>query len=394
MSEESQCAKCGLSLVPINGFYVVRPCSDCGKDTYVFERDPKTSGMIIKPGDRAGFSVAWLMKQARLVGGGRFSRAGLKWYAKTLFVPRTDIVREPAANLVPLVTEWAAEAAAVIESSGLLKGLESMSDDGQAAGDELVRRIGERQETPEFWAYLAYEMCSQVLEAIEAGNAMTAAGAAAMAASARAMLKYKTELEEAVWRGHSVEALREAVTLWQNNRLNDSEEFWQQMFQARSFVLSQVFSTPVVVMSGKAYVGGKSVENTGGSLADFLMRNEVTSRTAIVELKLPTAALLTGQEYRNGVYPPSNELAGAVAQVTAYAASLAEDPMLRVRTPTPFDPARAECVVLIGTGETELVDEPRTRSFELYRAELRTVRVVTYDELFRRVESLLRLFGG
>ncbi|WP_437638358.1 Shedu anti-phage system protein SduA domain-containing protein [Sorangium sp. So ce854] len=386
------CAQCQKSLAPLDlPFFVERTCDECGQLTYLYDRDPKTSGLRVLAGDRVRTSHHGLSRLFRLKGGARFSRAGLNFYAATLFSPPPDVLRDPARALLPLLDQWIGEADEILKTSSLLQGLDIQSEEG---ANEVVRRVGDRHELAEWWAVYVNVMCQHLREALDTKDAFAAAGAGVAVAAARAMLKFKTELEEIVWRGHSVEELRTALTLWNANRLNDNEEFWQQLLSSRSFVLSQIFSTPVVVLRGKAFVGGKSYDNTGGNLADFLLRNELTTRSAIIELKLPTTPLLTKLPYRNHVYAPSPELSGAVAQVSAYAASLAEEVSIRQRSTVPIETARSECVVIIGTTNIELTDDDRRRSFELYRSELRNVRVVTYDELFKRIEALLRLFGG
>ena len=49
-------------------------------------------------------------------------------------------------------------------------------------------------------------------------------------------------------------------------------------------------------------------------------------------------------------------------------------------------------VVVIGNSKVELVDHATRRSFELFRASCE-VEIVTFDELFRKVEVLAHLFG-
>ena len=64
--------------------------------------------------------------------------------------------------------------------------------------------------------------------------------------------------------------LRSIIELWNNNINNDDEGFWQDKLARHSFVLSQIFAYPVVVIQGKAYVGGKRLDNAHGNIVDFL----------------------------------------------------------------------------------------------------------------------------
>ena len=73
-----------------------------------------------------------------------------------------------------------------------------------------------------------------------------------------------------------ISSLKNALAVWATNQHNSDEEFWQQQFQGNPFVFSQVFTFPVIIVKGKAYVGGKSVENTGGNVVDYLCKNSLT----------------------------------------------------------------------------------------------------------------------
>lgn len=119
-----------------------------------------------------------------------------------------------------------------------------------------------------------------------------------------------------------VTTLRNVVQLWEENQANSSEEFWQEALEQYAFVLSQVFAYPVVLFKGKAYVGNKGLDNTGGHIVDYLLANQLTRNAVLVEIKTPTSKLL-GREYRGGgVYPSSGELSGAISQVLAARQSL------------------------------------------------------------------------
>ncbi len=46
--------------------------------------------------------------------------------------------------------------------------------------------------------------------------------------------------------------LKKALSIWEQNRGNTKEEFWQQTLTEHSFVLEQVFSWPTTIVKGKA----------------------------------------------------------------------------------------------------------------------------------------------
>lgn len=187
-------------------------------------------------------------------------------------------------------------------------------------------------------------------------------------------------------------ALDSCLSIWRNNADNVSEEFWQRTFEDNSFVLSQMFAYPVVVIKGKAYVGGKSIDNKGGELVDFLARNDLTKNAILIEIKPPTAKLL-GAKYRD-VYPISTELAGAISQVCNYKHNLTLEYFELTRKSVDkiraFDP---QCVIIAGTLR-ELDTDEKVCSLDLVRGQLSRTQIITYDELFGKVELLLNTLRG
>ena len=158
-------------------------------------------------------------------------------------------------------------------------------------------------------------------------------------------------------------------------------------------MLEQIFHVPIVVIKSKAYLGGKSILNTGGKVVDFLVKNKVTSSVGLVEIKTPSSPLL-GPEYRTGVYNVSQELTGAVQQALCYRESLSRE-RLNLLTPTQlevdvFDPF---CVVLIGHTRREFGgDKAKVQAFELYRQQFSDIEIVTYDEMFEKMSRLVLVF--
>ena len=51
------------------------------------------------------------------------------------------------------------------------------------------------------------------------------------------------------------------------------------------------------------------------------------------------------------------------------------------------------CVVIAGNASKELDNEIKRKSFELFRTNLRDVEIVTFDELFKKAETLATLFN-
>jgi hypothetical protein len=52
-----------------------------------------------------------------------------------------------------------------------------------------------------------------------------------------------------------------------------------------------------------------------------------------------------------------------------------------------------DCIIVAGNCAQELLTTEKTRSFELVRSSLKDVQIVTFDELFGRIEALLKVLG-
>lgn len=188
-------------------------------------------------------------------------------------------------------------------------------------------------------------------------------------------------------------ALREALDMWDKNCSNPDEGFWQSMFTKRQYLLAHLFSCPMVLLGEQSYVGGKTIHNSEGKLADFLYKNELTRNVTIIEIKTPVTPILS-TKYRNNIYNPSSELTGAVLQVLNYRKSLIQDlNNLIVNSNEKFEACEPPCKVIIGK-TTELDDDrDKIKSFELLRNSLSNVEIIAYDELFLRLKRLLDLLG-
>ena len=204
---------------------------------------------------------------------------------------------------------------------------------------------------------------------------------------------FKEHLEEPLMMAQSARRIVDVLRIWQGNKTNDLEAFWQRTFRENVYAISQVFAVPVVLIGDGAYVGGMSVNRSSAKLADYLFAHESSKEAAVVEIKTPTTRLL-GPRYR-GTFRPSSELAGAVMQILDYRRELSRDHGSSITRGTlhKLEAFAPRCVVIIGNGGTELDTEQKRTAFELFRTGLRDVEVVTYDELFRKVEMLATIFG-
>jgi Domain of unknown function (DUF4263) len=181
-------------------------------------------------------------------------------------------------------------------------------------------------------------------------------------------------------------SLKATLEIWKSNQSNNDEAHWQELLEDRAYILSQALSFPLVIIRNKPYLGGKKLDNKGGKYSDFLAANALTRSAVIVEIKTPLTPLLSGG-YRDDVYPFSDELSGAIAQVLQQRRTFLNETQLHREIST----AGICCVVLAGNIQRQLPDATMRENFDLQRESLHGVIVLSYDELFRKIEDLIDL---
>lgn len=190
----------------------------------------------------------------------------------------------------------------------------------------------------------------------------------------------------------TVARMRRFIELARHALTNSDEASWQAFLKRESWVISQLFSQPVVLIKDQAYVGGKSIQNTGGSIIDYLFANNLTGNVLLVEIKTPTAALLRG--YRGNVLAPAADLSGGVQQLLQARHSLEEEHRHLVeRSGQNLQVVSPRCLLIVGT-LTALSNQVARRSFELFRNNNRQVEVVTFDELIGKADQLVELLAN
>lgn len=187
----------------------------------------------------------------------------------------------------------------------------------------------------------------------------------------------------------------ELVTLHQLvHRMRDliskgtNEGGWQKFFEANPFVLRLAFGFPVVQMGGQISVGGGKFNGTGGKISDFALKALKTGNLVLVEIKTHKTDLLEKAEYRGGVYAPHKELAGAVNQVLDQRYQLQKNlPQLKDSSGNyDVESYAIQCVVVAGTAPTE---KDKLKSLELFRNSLKSVTVITFDEMLAKLDDLI-----
>jgi hypothetical protein len=367
--------------------HVIRLCSACGREMHIFEPGEHGRGFQVRPGDRVTIPAGWLKLSINpLQSTGHFTKLGLEGFAAGLFLG--GIVRE-REKFEAALAELEGQTDKIVNSFPPLNGL----DVNNPADSEQINTImEEHRSTMEFWAYWVGNFLAMTRDAWNEGDHNRAAWAVACAERCRSMMIFKDALEEVVWMGHSAKRIIDIVRTWDAQKTNSAEEFWQQTFNENAYVLSQVFAVPMIFIKDKAYVGGTKLDRSDARFVDYLFSAESSREAVLIEIKTPTTPLLAS-EYR-GNRPPSRELSGSVVQILNYRDELSRNlSALTVGTSYEIRAFRPRCAIIIGNAATELLDDTARRSFELFRRVLNDVEIITYDELFRKVEILAELFA-
>ncbi|PRA10417.1 hypothetical protein CQ010_13910 [Arthrobacter sp. MYb211] len=168
-----------------------------------------------------------------------------------------------------------------------------------------------------------------------------------------------------------------------------NEKYWQTFFDDNAFALQQVFGVPMVSVQSGASVGGRGFSGSGDKIADYLFKNSLTNNVALVEIKKPTTDLLESREYRKGVFGASKELNGAVTQVLDQAYQLTKNFAGLKESSRQWDLESYAVSCFVIAGRTPNADNPaKQKSLELFRANSRSVTIVTYDEILERIKLL------
>lgn len=166
-----------------------------------------------------------------------------------------------------------------------------------------------------------------------------------------------------------------------DNLDKDDEEYWQKLFTENPNILFSIIPSVGQIICKKPYMGGKAINNTGGTISDFLFKCG-TRNVSIIEIKKPTTKLIEGQ-YRNEVFSPSNKLSSAIVQVRKQKDILTKEYYMRKESSEKqgikldiYDPK-----IYLIIGNSQKLNESQLESFELFRNGLKDIEIITFNEV-------------
>jgi hypothetical protein len=182
------------------------------------------------------------------------------------------------------------------------------------------------------------------------------------------------------------------------------EGLWQKFFERNPWIfgygLSYLYLSALDNKKLEQVVSGYRVFKHG-KRADGLMRTcGVVSSLCFVEIKTHETDLLGTAAYRAGCWAPSGELSGAVSQVQGTVAVATAEIRKLTETTEDGDPTGAysynympRSFLVVGhlkqfTNEHG-VNEEKHRSFELFRGNISSPEIITFDELYERARFIV-----
>lgn len=180
----------------------------------------------------------------------------------------------------------------------------------------------------------------------------------------------------------------------QKNDSHGLEEKWQQFFKKYSWIFSQLFASSVLFFEDKAYVGGKSIDNKNGKVADFLYKNTLTDNIAVIEIKTHATSLIKKQAYRGtDVYAVDKELSGGINQVLDQRDNLQKEFYeLQRNSKKDFETYNSKCLMVVG--RLANMSKEARKAFELQRSNSKDVDIVTFDEVLEKLKTLQKIITG
>ena len=181
----------------------------------------------------------------------------------------------------------------------------------------------------------------------------------------------------------------------QSLRKNLGEGYWQRFFEKNTWIFGYGLKYQFLhTVQPQPHYGGTAVTGRGGEKGDYLTASSGDMRfTVLVEIKKPETDLLCSQEYRNGVYAPSDELVGAVSQLQVNCrkweieGSGLEQNIEALRDENIFT-VSPKGILVIGCTD-QLDDNNRRNSFELFRRNTVNPEILTFDELHQRARYIV-----
>ncbi|ESS72251.1 hypothetical protein MGMO_64c00130 [Methyloglobulus morosus KoM1] len=185
-----------------------------------------------------------------------------------------------------------------------------------------------------------------------------------------------------------------------------TEGLWQKFFEKNKWIfgygLSYLFLSSLDEKKLEQVVQGHDVAGFGKRVDALMKTKGLISSLCFVEIKTHETPLLQKKPYRSGCWAPSQELTEAIAQIQGTVASAVKSLTQKISlsdehgNPTgeeAYNYLPKSYLVIGSLGEFTKergVNEDQYRSFELYRKNITTPEILTFDELYERTKYIVQ----
>ena len=177
------------------------------------------------------------------------------------------------------------------------------------------------------------------------------------------------------------------------------EKVWQYFFKKNPWIFGYGLDYRYLeILQDESTVRGSDISGKGEEQLDILAGT--LDYTVLIELKKPSTELFDSTQNRSNSWKLSSKLFLAVSQILEYKASHQIEWEYNQKhfntygdkiSQKALDP---EAVLIIGRDSmfvgTDKEVEVKKRTFELYCRDSRNIKILTYDELFRRASFIVK----
>lgn len=205
---------------------------------------------------------------------------------------------------------------------------------------------------------------------------------------------------------------KQQLTKFENMLEDDSlkEADWQNFFEANTWIfgygLSYIFQTELDDKKIEQVVSGQDFNSSGKRVDGLLKTAGIIKSLCFVELKTHKTDLLENKPYRGSCWNVSKELSGAIAQIQN-TVSLSMNKFfdkiqlkdnhgnLTGEEVFNFQPKSFLIIGKLDEFQNEHgVNSDKYRSFELFRKNIFTPEIITFDELYERAKFIVDSQAG
>lgn len=303
-----------------------------------------------------------------------------------------EVPKDDSKPLKRLLTLDRSEAAAFVS---MLKGIEGLSPDGDVQGvridDGLLQEVlDDSNVLGQLYDAGSSRLRELITSDVDADDVIALERRKAAVRQMETWLEDEREFERAA------------------NSAGGRERAWQCFFEDNPWILGVGLGGQLLT----SFVEGKLEQTvsgatlvTQGNRVDALFRSAgLINSLVFAEIKHHKTGCLRDRAYRSGVWAPSLELSGAVAQVQETVRAAIETlPSLltgRAKDGERLDDVsylyHPRCFVVCGSlgefmNERDVIEVERFRSFESYRRHIRSPEVLTFDEVLERAKWAVQL---